>query len=137
MTDWRAWHEQYDGVDSHLAGRFPTKSGPNCFGTVIAAAGIADAEDVWMQREAFEEWLAANTNEGGRDHDVGTVLVWRSPEGAVQHAAVTLGHGFALHKPSQGWMSPTKVLTVAEVKASARGVGRRLHRYRLVPANER
>jgi len=34
-------------------------------------------------------------------------------------------------KPSQRWMSPTKVLQVAEVKASYRAPGRRLHRYRL------
>jgi len=60
------------------------------------------------------------------------VLVWRSLDGAAQHAAMTLGGGFALHKPSQGWMSPTKVLVVPEVKASARAVGRRLMRYRLV-----
>lgn len=117
-----------------LAGRFPTGSGPNCFGTVMAAAGFAGAENVWMQREPFEEWLAANTDTGGRDDEVGTVLVWRSPTGGVQHAAVTLGGGFALHKPSQGWMSPTKVLTVDEVKASARAVGRRLLRYRLTRA---
>lgn len=114
-----------------LGGRFPTRSGPNCFGTVMAAAGVTGADDVWIQREPFEEWLAANTDPGGRDNEVGTVLVWRSPDHAVQHAAVTLGGGFALHKPSQGWMSPTKVLSVAEVKASARAVGRRLQRYRL------
>ncbi len=118
-----------------LASHFPTQSGPNCFGTVMAAAGIAGAEDVWMQREPFEQWLAANTNAGGRDNDIGTVLVWRSPDRPVQHAAVTLGGGFALHKPSQGWMSPTKVLTVDEVKASARAVGRRLNRYRLTLAH--
>ena len=63
--------------------------------------------------------------------DPGTVLVWRSPDGLVQHAAVTLGDGWALHKPSQGWMSPTKVLTVEECKASSREVGRRLERHRV------
>lgn len=114
-----------------LAGRFPARSGPNCFGTVMAAAGKSGAEDLWMQREPFEDWLASNTVSGGRDNEPGTVLVWRSPDGLVQHAAVTLGAGFALHKPSQGWMSPTKVLHVAEVKASSRAAGRRLQRYRL------
>lgn len=111
-----------------LAGRFPTGSGPNCFGTVMAAAGVAGAASVWMQREPFETWLAAATREGGRDGDVGTVLVWRSPDGLVQHAAVTLGDGWALHKPSQGWMSPTQVLTVADAVRSARAAGRRLQR---------
>jgi len=114
-----------------LAGCFPARSGPNCFGAVMAAAGVAGAAEVWMQREPFEAWLADNTRRGGDDADPGTVLVWRDPEGAVQHAAVTLGGGWALHKPSQGWMSPTKVLTVAETKASSRAKGRRLHRYTL------
>lgn len=115
-----------------LGGTFPSGSGPNCFGAVMAASGVLGAEEVWMQREPFEQWLADHAVPGGRDDDVGTVLVWRSPDGAVQHAAVTLGGGFALHKPSQGWMSPTKVLFVSEVKVSAREVGRRLMRYRLV-----
>lgn len=114
-----------------LAGRFPAGSGPNCFGTVMAAAGVAGAESVWMQREPFETWLAGTTRAGGRDGDVGTVLVWRSPDGLVQHAAVTLGDGWALHKASQGWMSPTTVLTVADAVRSARSAGRRLHRHTL------
>ncbi len=112
-----------------LAGTFPGGSGPNCFAAVMAAAGVPGAASLWMQRDPFEAWLSGTTQAGGRDGDVGTVLVWRSADGLVQHAAVTLGDGWALHKPSQGWMSPTKVLTVAEVKRSAREVGRHLHRF--------
>ncbi|BCJ26506.1 hypothetical protein [Actinocatenispora sera] len=114
-----------------LAGRFPAHSGPNCFGAVMAAAGVDGAERLWMQREPFESWLAERTARGGRDHELGTVLVWRSPDGLVQHAAVTLGDGWALHKPSQGWMSPTKVLRVEDVKLSSRAVGRHLHRHHI------
>ncbi|QAY71840.1 hypothetical protein ET471_11010 [Xylanimonas protaetiae] len=113
-----------------LAGRFPTASGPNCFGTVMAATGVDGAADVWMQREPFEKWLAGTrptTNR--RDDRPGTVLVWRDGAGAVQHAAVTLGGGWALHKPSQCWYSPVKVLTVAGVKASARTPGWHLSRH--------
>ena len=115
-----------------LAGRFPAHSGPNCFGAVMAATGVPGADLVWMQREPFEEWLAARTRPGGSDAEPGTVLVWRSPDSAVQHAALTLGGGWALHKPSQGWMSPTKVLGVAQCLASARASGRRLERRSLV-----
>jgi hypothetical protein len=111
-----------------VAGTFPAASGPNCFGAVMAAAGVPGADEVWMLREPFEEWLAAATRPGGRDDVACTVLVWRSPDGLVQHAAVTLGGGWALHKPSQGWMSPTKVLTVVECLASSRASGRRLER---------
>lgn len=114
-----------------LAGTFPTRSGPNCFGPVMAACGIEGAEDIWMLREPFEDWLAGNAAPGGADDQPGTVLVWRSVDMAVQHAAVTLGDGWALHKPSQGWMSPTKILTVQDVKYSARARGHRLHRYRI------
>ena len=114
-----------------LGGTFAGRSGPNCFAMVMAAAGVAGAEETWMLREPFEEWLAASTVPGGADDGAGTVMVWRSPDGLVQHAAVVLGDGFALHKPSQGWQSPTKVLTAHEVKMSSRAAGRRLHRHRL------
>jgi hypothetical protein len=114
-----------------LTGRFPAGSGPNCFGAVLAASGVDGAELVWMQREPFEAWLAASTRPGGRDDEPGTVLVWRSGDGLVQHAAVTLGDGWALHKPSQGWMSPTKVLRVRDVKLSSRAPGRHLRRHRM------
>jgi hypothetical protein len=111
-----------------IAGTFATASGPNCFGTVMASAGVVGADTVWMQREPFEHWLASNTRPGGHDDEPGTLLVWRSPDGLVQHAAVTLGDGWVLHKPSQGWMSPNKVLTTDECKASSRSRGRRLER---------
>jgi hypothetical protein len=112
-----------------MGGTFPLSSGPNCFGTVMGAAGVSGASATWMQREPFEEWLADATVPGGRDDEPGTVLVWRSPEGLVQHAAVTLGEGWALHKPSQGWVSPVQVLTVDEVKRASKQPGRRLHRH--------
>lgn len=111
-----------------LAAKSPPGSGPNGFGTVMGAAGVSGAASVWMQREPFEEWLSDVTRLGGSDDAPGTVLVWRSSTGLVQHAAVTLGGGWALHKPSQGWMSPVKVLTVADVIGSARGADRRLSR---------
>ena len=111
-----------------LAGTFPEGSGHNCFATVMGAAGVVGAAATWMLREPFEEWLAASSRPGGRDDEPGTVLIWRSPSGDVHHAAVTLGGGWALHKPSQGWMSPVKVLTVRDVILSARAVDRRLSR---------
>ena len=115
-----------------IAGTFASASGPNCFGTVMASAGVVDADTVWMQREPFERWLSQQTRPGGEDAEPGTVLVWRSPDGLVQHAAVTLGEGWALHKPSQGWMSPNKILTTAECKVSSRAAGRRLVRHTIL-----
>jgi hypothetical protein len=112
----------------NLAGTFAAKSGPNCFGTVMAAAGVPGAADVWMLREPFEEWLTSATQPGGDDREPGTVMVWRDQLGAVQHAAVTLGDGWALHKPSQGWMTPRVVLSVAQVKHAVLQVGHRLSR---------
>jgi cell wall-associated NlpC family hydrolase len=97
----------------------------------MGAAGVAGAAMTWMQREPFEEWLTAAARAGGRDDQAGTVLVWRDANQGVQHAAMTLGDGWAMHKPSQGWMSPTKVLSVREVIYSARVSGHRLKRYTL------
>lgn len=93
-----------------------------------------DAADTWMVQEPFEKWLAMVAVPGGNDSNAGTVLVWRSPTGLAQHAAITVGGGYALHKPSQGWMSLRKVLTSSEVIASARQSGWRLSRYTLVGA---
>ncbi|GAB2600651.1 hypothetical protein [Kribbella endophytica] len=112
-----------------LAGTFPEGSGPNCFGTVMAAAGIEGAESEWMQREPFDHWLDESTTHGGRDGVPGTLLVWRGADRAVQHAAVTLGSGWALHKPSQSWMTPRKVRTVAEVLRATRTAGWHLQRH--------
>ncbi len=107
-------------------------SGPDCFGTVMAACGVDGAEEVWMQREPFEQWLAEHTTAGGRDDAPGTVFVWRDAGQAVQHAAITLGDGWMLHKPSQSWMSPRKVRTVGEVKRTTRTAGWRLQRRSVV-----
>ncbi len=114
-----------------LAGTFPDGSGPNCFGTVMAACGVDGAETVWMVREPFEEWLANHTESGGKDDVPGTVLVWRDTARRVQHAALTIGDGWMLHKPSQSWMTPRKVRTVAEVKRATRTAGWRLERHKL------
>jgi hypothetical protein len=112
-----------------LAGTFPDGSGPNCFGTVLGACGVASAEGEWLQPPAFEEWLSQETRAGGDDDAPGTVLLWRDREGGVQHAAVTLGDGWAFEKPSQEWSSPRWVLTVREVISSTRTKGLRLTRH--------
>lgn len=127
----RRWPGRFPRVPE-LAGTFAPGSGPNCFGTVMAACGVEGAETVWMVREPFEEWLAAHTAPGGEDDVAGTVFVWRDGAQLVQHAALTIGDGWMLHKPSQSWMSPRKVRTVAEVKRATRTAGWRLERHRVV-----
>ncbi len=98
-----------------LAGTFASGSGPNCFGTVIASTGVLGAEHEWMLREPFEDWLAACTVGGKEPEAPGTVLVWRDGDGQAQHAAVVLGGGYALHKPSQCWDSPRQVLRLSDL----------------------
>ncbi|TDW93208.1 hypothetical protein EV137_0482 [Kribbella pratensis] len=130
-TEVRTWPAELPRV-RELAGTFADGSGPNCFGTVMAACGTEGAETVWMLREPFEEWLAQHTERGGKDDVPGTVFVWRDTARLVQHAALTIGDGWMLHKPSQSWMSPRKVRTLAEVKRATRTAGWRLERHRLV-----
>ncbi|MFI5695141.1 hypothetical protein ACIA58_25020 [Kribbella sp. NPDC051586] len=129
--DVRTWPKQLQRV-RELAGTFPDGSGPNCFGTVMAACGVEGADQVWMLREPFEEWLAQHTERGGRDDVPGTVFVWRDAASLVQHAALTIGDGWMLHKPSQSWMTPRKIRTVAQVKRATRTAGWRLERHRVV-----
>jgi hypothetical protein len=114
-----------------LAGKFPASSGPNCFASVLAAAGAGAASE-WTQREPFEEWLATRTKAvRGTQHDQlpGVVLVWRNHDGLAEHAAITIGDGYTLNKPSQGWFSPHLVWTVKETIAASRYRGARLNRY--------
>lgn len=130
-ADVRTWPADFPRV-RELAGTFADGSGPNCFGTVMAACGVDGAESVWMVREPFETWLANHTEPGGQDGVPGTVFVWRDAASLVQHAALTIGDGWMLHKPSQSWMSPRKVRTVAEVKRATRTAGWRLERHKVV-----
>jgi hypothetical protein len=85
-----------------------------CFAAVMASAGVEGANDV-----AFEGWLAAHCLVGGSDDLPGTVLVWRNVDGNLHHAAVTLGGGWALHKPGQEWLSPRQVLAVSDLNRLA------------------
>lgn len=120
-----------------LAARFPRGSGPNCFGLVMAAAGVAGAEGEWMQREPFEHFLRERTIPGGNDLLPGTVFVWRDGDGHVAHAGVTLGDDLYLHKASQGWMTPSIVLRVRDGIIAARTPGQHIERHTLVPAHLR
>ena len=117
-----------------LAGTFSLGLG-NCFGAVMGAAGVVGAEDEWTQREPFEQFLRKRAVRGGQDADAGTVLVWRSGRG-VEHAAVTLGGGWAFQKAAQTWWTPRVVLPVAAVKQGNRTPGWKLERWRLRPAAE-
>jgi hypothetical protein len=67
---WRAVAGLLPGAGA-LAGTFPPGSGPNCFATVMGAAGVPGAAAEWVQREPFEEWLARATRPGGRDDEPG------------------------------------------------------------------
>jgi cell wall-associated NlpC family hydrolase len=86
-----------------------------------------------MQREPFEEWLAgtARATSNRSPETPGVVMVWRDASGQAEHAAVTLGSGWALHKPSQGWMSPSTVLRTSALIRSVRVNGLRMERYLL------
>lgn len=114
-----------------LAGTFAGTSGPNCFGTVMTAAGVANIEDAWVFQDPFEEWLNNVATPGGDDQTTGTVLVWRNTDNLALHAAVTIGDGWALEKPSQAWLSPRAILPVAEIIRAGRRRGVHLARYSL------
>lgn len=114
-----------------LAGTFATGSGPNCFGTVMAAAGVNGAADAWMLQAPFQEWLETACVPGGNDDQAGTVLVWRDSSGLPVHAAVTIGDGLALEKAAQTWWTPRVVATVQEIKRASRAPGQRLERHRV------
>ena len=120
-----------------IAGAFPNASGPNCFGTVLAAAGRAGAERECVVEAQFLDWLAATARPGragtARDDHPGTVLVWRDARTqAPVHAAVTIGDGWTLEKASSEWWTPRAVRRVRDVIGAARARGQRLERHLLV-----
>jgi hypothetical protein len=124
-------HIRVTGAPS-LAGTFPFGSGPNCFGTTMAGAGVANAENEWMMIEPFNDWLHASCTRGGHDQEAGTVLLWRDTStGQPWHSALTIGDGWAFEKASQCWWSPRYVAGVEDVKRVSRGEGLRLERWRL------
>ena len=117
-----------------LGGTFPPGSGPNCFGTVMGGCGVEGAEDTWMQIEPFAAWLAASTRPATRaaDGDPGTVFVWSDHGGVPAHAAVGIGAGWALKKPSQEWSSPRTIVRVADMVRANRTPDWRLQRHAMI-----
>ncbi len=119
-----------------LAGTWPPIGEPaNCFTTVLEAAG-ADASGACDDVSVFERWLReacrpVRRTVHGDPAAVGTVLVWRF-DGAPVHAAVCLGDGWVLEKPSQEWHAPRAVVRVDEVVRATRSAGQHLERHRLV-----
>ncbi len=116
-----------------VAGTFARGSGPNCFAAVMAAAGEPVSES-WVQVDEFSTWLASHAvpvRRGGSPDAPGRVLVWHE-RGSPAHAAVTIGGGWALQKPSQSWSSPTVVQPVSEVIRSWTYPGTRVHTYELL-----
>jgi hypothetical protein len=114
-----------------LAGTFAKGSGPFCFSTVMAAAGITESVATYTGREPFDSWLRSSCRRGGDDQQPGTVWVWRNNEGLSVHAAITLGDGWVLEKPSREWSSPRTVVPVAQLLRYNRHPGERLERHRL------
>lgn len=115
-----------------LAGAFPWSSGPNCFGTVMGAAGVAGAENELVVGASFLGWVDSACRPGGRDSDPGTVLVWRDGAGLPVHAAVTIGDGWALEKASGEWWTPRAVRAVDDVIRTRRTKGQHLERHHTV-----
>lgn len=114
-----------------LAGTFPTGSNMNCFGAVMAATG-ADHRDVFDDVDPFAAWLASACKPGGDTRRPGVVLVWRNRDGAPVHAAVSIGGGWGLEKPSADWHSPRGVVTVDDIMRMSRHPGERVERHAIV-----
>ncbi len=127
---WRRSESVLPGA-RRLAGTFPSGSNTNCFGSVLEAAGASSAE-VYDDVEPFEVWLASRCAPGGDTKDPGVVLLWRGRSGAPIHAAVTIGGGWGLEKPSKDWHSPFAVVTVDDIMRMSRHPGERVERHSIV-----
>ena len=97
-----------------LLGTFAADSGPNCFGSVMAACGVPGVSGLWMHSPPFMRWLERVAVPSDDLGACGTVLIWRDASGQVQHAALALGHGWLFHKEAQAWFSPRQVVRQQE-----------------------
>lgn len=111
-----------------LAGTFPSGSNTNCFGAVMQSAG-AGSFAVYRDVEPFERWLGTACTPGGDAKEPGVVLVWRGRSGQPVHAAVTIGDGWAVEKPSKDWHSPFAVAAVRDIMRMSRHPGERVERH--------
>lgn len=136
-VDASTWRSCEDALPRarRLAGTFPTAgSGANCFSTVVAATGDSSIDDLWMQTDDFARWLDGATvpvTSTRADDLPGTVLAW-TEHGTLAHAAVTIGDGWVLNKPSQSWSSPRLVWATRDLILGWRYPGTRLRRHRLI-----
>ena len=99
-----------------LAGTFLPDSGGNCLATIMTAFGVPAVAELWIHPEPFERWLEAFSplSDIVVEPVLGNVLVWRDGD-RVQHAAVSLGKGYVLHKEAQGWFAPRQVMRLGDV----------------------
>lgn len=72
---WRRLSGLLPGAEE-LAGSFPDRSGPNCFETVLAAAGV-QVEDGWVQQDTFEAgWTVQPRDCSGGHRTTSPVWFW-------------------------------------------------------------
>lgn len=111
-----------------VAGTWAPLDEPSCcFSTVMEAAGTTTAGSC-ENAAVFDSWLRTACRPIGAADRPGTVLVWRF-EGSPVHAAVCIGDGWTLEKPSQEWHSPRGVARTADVVRTSRAAGQRLERH--------
>lgn len=129
---WAACASILPGAEA-IAGSWPPLDAPaNCFSTVMEAVGdepVGVHDDVAI----FDAWLRRRTrpSRDSRSSGLGTVLVWRI-DGEAVHAAVELGAGWALEKPSQEWHAPRAVVRTTDLIEVTRTRGQRLERHTLI-----
>ncbi len=110
---WQQVQRALPGLPDRV-GTFHPDSGPNCLGAVIEAF-TGQIITHRTERHEFEAWLKSRLVATGAADELGTVLLWRDEHGALQHAAVSLGDGYAFHKEAQTWWSPWQVVHLTEV----------------------
>ncbi len=125
---WAAMDARHRDVVRYLAGTFtsPSRSGPNCFSTTLAAVtvGVEQAKAVsrlWLPQPPFVRALDARgfhrVERPGHVEDIppGTVLVWYDGAEMAQHACFVPATDLALNKDAQGWFAPRQLVALTHV----------------------
>ncbi len=116
---------KHPSIVAELVGSFASRSGPNCFATVLAAVtgSLTIARSIaglWLPAESFLRGLSEREFHprgplSSARLEPGDVLVWFDQNHRAQHACYALTSEMVLNKDAQAWFAPRQLLPLETV----------------------
>jgi hypothetical protein len=138
--EWDSWTslEVPQQTPTHLikyANTFSSKSGANCFASVLyAISNVPDKQEwlihEWIHQGTFIEGLKKAQYQAIAEDDLlaGDVVTWLNEEGVIQHAAYHIGNHIFFNKNGQTFFNPWKVVHWKELNEEWKAYTIRIYR---------